>query len=353
MLCCLSGWLCSTLFYFAILPAAVLLGTKLIIKKLRGKVDPTNEVDIQGKTVIVTGASDGIGKVTAEEFAIRGARVIMACRNLQKAEKCVEDIRKKTSNGELIVMELDLSKLSSVRKFASEFLQKYGGDSNPGGLSILVNNAGIVNPLGVRKVTEDGFEETFGVNHLGHFLLTNLLLPEIEKAGNKSSDPSRIVIVSSGAHNWGQLNFDDLMFEKTPFEDFKILPKLYCNSKLANNLFNLELAKKLRAKKVNVNCYALCPGFVLTNIETDALRETPPHWLILNVIRPILKFVMLKNAKEGTETTIYCSLSKYLTHHSGEMYRNSEFWDYSKRPKLSEKDAAKLWEMSEKLVKLN
>ncbi|OXA55126.1 retinol dehydrogenase 12 [Folsomia candida] len=349
MSCCITSFLYSILLYFAIIPALTLLAIRLTIRKLRGKVDITNEVDISGKTVIVTGASDGIGKVTAEEFAVRGARVILACRNLQKAERAVADIRMRTTNGEMIIMHLNLSSLSSVRQFASEFIQKYGG-----GLSILVNNAGLVNPVGMRKLTEDGFEEAFGVNHLGHFLLTNLLLPELVKAGEKNpSDPSRVVIVSSGAHSWGSLSLDDLMYEKTPLEDWKWISKLYCNSKLANNLFNLELAKKFRSDKVNVNCYALCPGFVDTNIGKENMADNPPPFWVTHVLFPLLKLVMVKDAKEGAETTVYCSLSKYLTHHSGEMYRNCEFWDYSKRPKLSEKDATKLWEKSEKLVKLN
>lgn len=197
-------------------------------------------------------------------------------------------------------MELDLSKLSSVRKFASEFLLKYGGASNPAGLSILVNNAGIFNPYGVRKVTEDGFEETFGVNHLAHFLLTNLLLPEIEKAGSTTSNPGRIVTLSSLAHASGQLNFDDLMFHKTPFVDFRLFSKFYANSKLANNLFNLELAKRLRAKKVNVNSYALCPGTVVTNILTEFRNEMPRdlYWLVFHVVGLLFITLSGKTAKE-------------------------------------------------------
>ncbi|OXA53739.1 retinol dehydrogenase 12 [Folsomia candida] len=343
------SFLYSIILYFIIIPAFILLVIRFTIRKLRGKVDLTNEVDVSGKTVIVTGASDGIGKVTAEEFAVRGARVILACRNLQKAERAVADIRTRTTNGEMIIMHLDLSSLSSVRKFSSEFIEKYGG-----GLSILVNNAGVLNAAGKRKLTEDGFEEAFGVNHLGHFLLTNLLLPELAKAGEKNlSEPSRVVIVSSLAHTWGSLNFNDLMYEKTPLEDWRMMSKLYSNSKLANNLFNLELAKRLRSGKVNVNCYALCPGIVDTNIGKEDMMNNPPPVYVTKILFPIFKWVIMKDSKEGAETTMYCSLSKYLTHQSGEMYRNCEFWDYSKRPKLSEKDATKLWEMSEKLVKLN
>ncbi|OXA48727.1 retinol dehydrogenase 12 [Folsomia candida] len=346
MLCLLCN---ALLLKFVIFPLLVAFGVKFLIKKLRGKIDPTNEIDISGKTVIVTGASDGIGKVTAEEFAVRGARVIMACRNVQKGEKCVEEIRSRTSNGQLIVMHLDLSKMSSVRKFVEEFAKN---NADHQGLSILVNNAGLRNPVGVLNITEDGFEEVLGVNHLGHFLLTNLLLPHLEKAGRvDEAQPSRIVTVSSGAHRFGQLNWHDLNFRKTPFVDWKFPPKLYGNSKLANCLFNVELAKKLRLKKMNVTCYALCPGVVNTDSAKQYVDANPPPLPIRIVYRGI-KFFMGKPLKEGTETTMYCSLSKYLTHHSGEMYRNCEFWDPSKRPKLSEEDAKLLWEESAKLVKL-
>ncbi|OXA49537.1 retinol dehydrogenase 12 [Folsomia candida] len=349
MLSCITSFLWCALLYFAIIPAIILIATRIIVKKLRGQVDPTNEVDVSGKTVIVTGASDGIGKATVEEFATRGARVILACRNVQKAEKVVDDIRSRTRNGELIIMHLNLSSLSSVRSFCADFIQKY-----PSSLSILVNNAGLINPVGVRNLTEDGFEETFGVNHLAHFLLTDLLLPELKKTGAQNpSEPSRVVIVSSGVHNWGALQFHDLMYEKTPLDDWKFTPKLYCNSKLANNLFNLELAKRLRSEKnANVTCYALCPGIVTTNIgkESAKLRANPEPYLVKHVLFPVVKFAMGKNAKESAQTTMFCALSKHLSHHSGEMYRNCEFWDYSKRTKLSEEDAATLWEMSEKLV---
>ncbi|OXA46260.1 retinol dehydrogenase 12 [Folsomia candida] len=337
------------IFYGALLPAIVAFGIKFKIKKARGKLDVTNEVDISGKLVVVTGASDGIGKVTAEQLAVRGAKVVMACRNLQKAQKVVDDIRSRTQNGELIIMHLDLSSLSSVRKFASDFTSKYGGPSSPG-LSMLINNAGVANAVGIRSLTKDGFEEAFGVNHLAHFLLTNLLLPEIERAGALSTadNPARVIIVSSGVHVWGKLNFDDLMYEKTPLNEYLFPSKLYCNSKLANALFNVELARRLRAKKVKVTSNALDPGLVGTNFGKDHPRK----FFVRNVIFPILSFFQMKSAREGAETTLHCALSKYLAYHSGEMYRDCQFWDYTQRPKLTEKDAALLWEKSEKFIKL-
>lgn len=176
-----------------------------------------------------------------------------------------------------------------MRNFVTEFNQKYGDK----GLSILVNNAGVGNPLGVRKLTEDGFEESFGVNHLGHFLLTNLLLPQLDKAAKEEEMPSRIVTVSSGAARFGKLNFEDLMFEKTPFVDTAFFSQFLCNSKLANNLFNLELAKRLRAKKVNVRSYAVCPGVVETNTVLEF--PFPP---VVKIVLWITRFFMGKTPKE-------------------------------------------------------
>lgn len=194
-----------------------------------------------------------------------------------------------------IIMHLDLSSLSSVRKFASDFTSKYGGPSSPG-LSMLINNAGVANAVGIRSLTKDGFEEAFGVNHLAHFLLTNLLLPEIERAGALSTadNPARVIIVSSGVHVWGKLNFDDLMYEKTPLNEYLFPSKLYCNSKLANALFNVELARRLRAKKVKVTSNALDPGLVGTNFGKDHPRK----FFVRNVIFPILSFFQMKSARE-------------------------------------------------------
>uniref|UniRef100_A0A3P8WWJ6 Si:dkey-23o4.6 n=1 Tax=Cynoglossus semilaevis TaxID=244447 RepID=A0A3P8WWJ6_CYNSE len=172
-------------------------------------------VRLDGKTVVITGANTGIGKETSREMARRGE--LMACRDLTRAESAAEEIREATGNGNVVIRHLDLASLHSVRQFAKDYV-----DSEDR-LDILINNAGVM--MCPKWLTEDGFETQLAVNHLGHFLLTNLLLPKL-----KSSAPSRVVNVSSIAHRGGRIDFDDL----------------YQQSKLANVLFSRELARKLR-----------------------------------------------------------------------------------------------------------
>ncbi|XP_051541519.1 retinol dehydrogenase 11 isoform X3 [Myxocyprinus asiaticus] len=230
---------------------------------------------LHGKTVIVTGANTGIGRATALDLAGRGARVILACRDENRAQAAVTHIQKvrrvhssavnvansgrppggaerpetkhskETGNKDVLYMHLDLASLLSVRTFVENFLKRESR------LDILINNAGLV--LGGK--TKDGFGKIFGVNHLGHFLLTVLLLERLKECG-----PSRVVTVSSMAHLWGKIDFNcinthkDLGFGNSTMN----LLKLYADSKLCNILFTYELAKRL--KDTNVTCYSLHPG---------------------------------------------------------------------------------------------
>ncbi|CAL8101826.1 unnamed protein product [Orchesella dallaii] len=221
------------------------------------------EESVRGRTVIITGSSSGIGKEAAIEFADRHARVIVTARTLEDAKKTVVDIRRKTFFGEVIPMKLDLGSIQSVKEFYHEIIKSYDT------IDILINNAGVLVPSDEIERTTDGFEIHFGVNHLGHFLLTNLLLPLLKNAEN-----SRIVIVSSGTYKKSKLNFDDLNWEKSkPTATATVsnaLPNesdylLYKSSKLANVLFAKELSKRLEGTGVHV--YTLCPGNVLTSIS--------------------------------------------------------------------------------------
>lgn len=195
----------------------------------------TNKVSLQGKTVLITGGNTGIGKATAMEMVRRGARVIIACRSLSRGENAAKEIRSKYHFADIVVRELDLASLESVRKFASEILQEEKR------LDILVNNAGVYSPA--IKKTVDGLEMQFGVNHLGHFLLTNLLLDLI-----KASAPSRIVVVSSSlGKKVKALDFDAFRKEPSPepMKSGRRFPTGYSKSKLANYLFTHELSKRL------------------------------------------------------------------------------------------------------------
>ncbi|KAK3872325.1 hypothetical protein Pcinc_022543 [Petrolisthes cinctipes] len=205
---------------------------------------------LDGKTVIVTGASAGIGKEAARDLARRGARIILACRNLEKAQRVAEEITTDTWNHNVVVRELDVSDLDSVRKFAKEIL------TTEEHLDILINNAGMAgHPK--REVTHDGLELTMATNHYGHFLLTNLLLKLLKK-----SAPSRIIVVSSVMHKFcTKLDPEDLNFEKKYYSFFSS----YNQSKLCNVLFTLELADRLKGVGVTANC--LHPGAVATDIS--------------------------------------------------------------------------------------
>ena len=190
---------------------------------------------IDKKVVIITGANTGIGKETAIDLAKRGGKIYIACRDKTRGESALVDIRRESGSDKVYFLQLDLASLKSVREFSKKFHQLESK------LDILINNAGVM--ACPKSTTEDKFETQIGTNHLGHFLLTNLLLDLL-----KSSAPSRIVNVSSRAHERGEIYRDDLMLDKS----YSPL-KAYSQSKLANVLFTRKLAKELQGTKVIVN----------------------------------------------------------------------------------------------------
>lgn len=213
--------------------ASVLAGAGALIffKRIFWRKAPAvckNANKLDGKTVIVTGANTGIGKEVAKELAKRNARVIMACRNVEKGEKAASDIKRELlGHGELVVVKLDLASLRSVREFCDKI------NNSEKSLDILINNAGVFGPPFIP--TEDGYETTFAVNHLGHFLLTNLLLEKL-----KESAPARIIVVASKLYEKAKINFQNLNGEEGYSK-----ANAYAQSKLANMLFSLELHKRL------------------------------------------------------------------------------------------------------------
>ena len=207
-----------------------------------------SKAKLDGKMVIITGANTGIGKETAIDLAKRNARVILACRSQEKGKKAEVDVRRESGNNDVHFRQLDLSSFTSIRKFAKEVLEEESC------VDILINNAAVgVCPY---MKTEDGFETQFGVNHLGHFLLTNLLLDKIKQAPE-----GRIVNVSSIAHTLcGPLDLDTINSEEK-YSSFGA----YNKSKLANVLFTKQLAKRLEGTNVTTNC--LHPGGVDTELQ--------------------------------------------------------------------------------------
>lgn len=205
--------------------------------------------------MIITGANTGIGKETAIDIAQRGARVIIACRNADRAEEALQEIRRRSGSTNVVYYNLDLASLVSVRTFAQCILKEEGR------LDILINNAGIMRCPYWK--TAEGYEMQFGVNHLGHFLLTSLLLDRLKEA-----PAARIVVVSSLGYKRGNINFDDINSEK----DYDPMVA-YCQSKLANNLFTVALAKRLKDTSVTVNC--LHPGIIWTELGRHFMKNIP------------------------------------------------------------------------------
>ena len=278
---------------------------------------------IEGKTSIITGASSGIGKASAEQLASMGARVVMVCRDMEKGGRAKAEVETKSGSKSVELMHADLASLASVRVFAEEFAKNH--DS----LHILLNNAGVARPL--RSLTIDGFEMTFQVNYLSHFLLTNLLLPTLTK-----SAPSRIVNVSSVAHYGGHFDFDDLQMEK----GYGVM-RAYSQSKLALVLFTHELARRLRGTGVTAN--SLHPGAVATNIWGDWLG---PAAFLGKVTR-----LFMLSPEKGAKTQVYLASSPDVEGVSGEYY---EF--HGKKESSAESYnqglAEKLWDVSAKMVGL-
>ncbi|KAI1902117.1 hypothetical protein AGOR_G00041410 [Albula goreensis] len=285
------------------------------IRKLFGQWSSTERID--GKTVLITGANTGIGKETARDLAKRGARIIMACRDMGKAEAAQKEIIEDSKNQNVVIRKLDLSDTKSIKEFA-EVINKEEKQVN-----ILINNAGIM--MCPFSKTVDGFEMQFGVNHLGHFLLTHLLFDLI-----KRSAPARIINLSSMAHSWGTIKLDDINSEKG-YDD----RKAYGQSKLANILFSRSLAKRLQGTGVTV--YAVHPGIVQTELGRHL---NTPLKVAFTIVKPFTK-----TAVQGAQTSIYCAVTPELANESGLYYSDCAQASCTRAARDDEM-AQKLWELS-------
>ncbi|XP_074640680.1 retinol dehydrogenase 13-like isoform X2 [Tubulanus polymorphus] len=294
---------------------------------MRGKKYEGKEKVI-GKTVIVTGANTGIGKETAKELAKRGARVILAGRNNEKCELARDEIIKETANRNVEARHLDLASLQSIKEFAEEICRTERH------VDILINNAGVMRCP--KSLTTDGFEMQLGVNHLGHFYLTNLLLPKL-----KDSAPSRIITLSSLAHRRGEMNFSDLNSSSSYSPG-----GAYSQSKIANILFTVELAKRLEG--TGVTALAVNPGIV----DTELMRHLSIYKSTFSrIILAPLRWIFLKTPNEGAQTSLYAALSKDLDGVSGKYLSNCAIEEASKEAR-DEKAAERLWLISEKWTRL-
>ena len=319
--------------------AAGIFGTLLILaviglllfllrRWMQGPARVSADVRLEGKTVVITGANTGIGKVTALDMSKRGAKVVILCRDMERAEAAAAEVRDVTK-GEVICHRLDLADLASVRECAEQL-----GNSLDK-IDVLINNAGIM--ACPQMKTKDGFEMQLGTNHIGHFLLTNLLMPQLKKA----APSARIVNVSSMAHKPGRMNWDDLHYENTPYHRFTA----YSQSKLANILFTKELARK--GEGSGVTAYALHPGVIATDLGR--------HMEDMNCFTKMIwrcSSHLIKTPDSGANTTIYCAIEPSLAEHNGKYYSDCREVRPSPQAENME-DAKKLWDLSEQMVKLN
>ena len=251
---------------------------------------------MKGKICIVTGANSGIGLETTRALAEKGATVVLVCRNPEKGKVALEDVKRTTGNQDLHLFQVDLESQDQIRKFADAFKQKFSH------LDVLVNNAGAFIPSW--QETVDGIESTFATNHLAYFLLTHLLLDELQKA-----DKARVINVSSGAHQGGERDFDNLQL-KTGYSGYKA----YANSKLGNILFTTALAERLSDSSITVN--ALHPGVVSTNIGN---RGRSLFGMFFNLLKP---FFM--SAQKGAKTSIYLATSPEVDGVTGKYFERSK-----------------------------
>jgi NAD(P)-dependent dehydrogenase (short-subunit alcohol dehydrogenase family) len=293
-------------------------------------------IDLGGRLALVTGGSGGLGAETARALASKGARVVITARDLAKGEAVAKGIREATNNDGIEVEELELGSLASIRAFAERFLARHDA------LNILVNNAGVMACPFAR--TSDGFELQFGTNHLGHYLMTGLLAPALLRGA-----PARVVSVSSRGHQMSPVVFDDIHFERRPYDKWSA----YGQSKTANILFAVELERRLGPRGVHAN--ALHPGVIPTDLsrhmvpeDYERLRKRAPGGQL-----------KIKTVESGAATAVFAATAPELEGRGGLYLEDcgvAEADDAENAPRgvrsyaLDPDDAVRLWSTSEGMV---
>uniref|UniRef100_A0A1B0CB24 Dehydrogenase with different specificities related to short-chain alcohol dehydrogenase n=1 Tax=Lutzomyia longipalpis TaxID=7200 RepID=A0A1B0CB24_LUTLO len=336
--------------YYILIPVGV--GAALyVVRKLRerhfGWV--RNASSLKDRIFVITGANTGLGYETARALVQRHATVIFACRNMQKAQEAIDSIRKETENGQMvsrgnkqpnydtfttsppsqIPMELDLASFDSIKAFAAKLKAEYPH------FDCLINNAGLA--VKTEHYTKENFELHFGVNHLGHFLLTSLLSDVIKQ--NKS----RVVVVSSKMHEKASIDFENLgkWVAPTPRERTN---RHYNSSKLANFYFAKELYRK------GYDAHVLCPGLC----HTDFFRDYNPKWYHYVLFSPIAWWY-LRSARQGAQNIIHCATDNVNTaeKNPGNDYLVVNLKQTKSKGQIREEDSVRLWTESEKLIGRN
>jgi NAD(P)-dependent dehydrogenase (short-subunit alcohol dehydrogenase family) len=291
-------------------------------------------IDLRGKVALVTGGSSGLGQETARVLAAHGAHVILTARDVPKGESVAVGIRASTGNERVEVEQLELGSLENVRAFARRFLGRHPA------LHILVNNAGVMACPPAK--TADGFELQFGSNHLGHFLTTYLLAPALRRGA-----PSRVVSVSSRGHHMSPVVFEDIQFERRPYDKWLA----YGQSKTANVLFAVGIERRLGARGVHAN--ALHPGGIMTELSRHLQGE---DWEFLQTRTRGMKF---KTVEAGAATSVFAATAPELEGRGGLYLEDChvaavndapDALDGVKSYALDPGNADRLWEVSEKLV---
>jgi retinol dehydrogenase-14 len=272
---------------------------------------------MHGKVVMVTGANAGMGKEISLGLARKGATLTMVSRDRERGESAREDVQAKTGNQKVELLIADLSSQQSIRRLVSEFGSRHDR------LHVLINNAGVSLPK--RQETVDGCEVVFATNHLGPFLLTNLLIPLLT-----ASAPARIITVSSGAQAIGKIDFDDL--QSTRYNEIRT----YNQTKLANVLFSYELARRLAGTGVTAN--VLEPGFVKTNLKV------PFPYSIFSFMRG--------SAVDGAKPTLFLASSRDVQGVSGSFFNHQGLATRSSKQSYDEDAAKRLWQVSSELTHL-
>jgi retinol dehydrogenase-12 len=277
---------------------------------------------LSGKVCIVTGASSGIGEVSARELARANASLAIVCRNRSRGEAVLERIAEETGNRDLELFVADLESQAQIRRVSAELLTRYSR------IDVLLNNAGVTNLR--RSTTVDGIETVFAVNHLASFLLTGLLLDRI-----LATPHSRIVNVASDAYKFGRIDFDDLGHEQS----YRWM-RVYGQSKLANILFTQELARRIEGSGTTVN--ALHPGGVSTGLGSN--NGGLLHKLVMGLLKPFMK-----TPEQGAQTSLFLATSPDVAASSGQYYNNCRVAQLPQEARDAE-TARRLWQVSETMT---
>ncbi|XP_017302004.1 retinol dehydrogenase 12-like isoform X5 [Diaphorina citri] len=290
---------------------------------------------MEGKVCIITGANSGIGYETAKELAKLKATVVLGCRSMIRGQEALEKLKKEVQDGQIVLMELNLASFDSIKNFAKNVMKQYPK------IHVLINNAGVSVPIKEKLTTKEGYEVHFGINHVGHFLLTNLLIERIQKSST-DMEQTKVVIVGSSLMDRGTIDFDNLNGEKGFVQKGHSNPA-YCNSKLMNYYFGAELYLKYADKGVDVS--VVCPGWCYTNL----FRHADIKFYQKVMIFPIAMMYM-RSANQGAQSVVHCAISPNQTKHFPPIFR--DFAPYIPKHEYNDEVSKKLWDVTAKLTSI-